>query len=813
MSELKDCDVHSKTGELMDPNMQPDTTPSPASTRGALAPARVAHAPARSAPDAATWLDLGRPSKDPLPRCPPQPRSSRIRSTAAGAAEGRQNLESGAEGYFLAWAHGASPPRLNLIKMSLRWGQSGYLLEPTIILGDIEARLLEPWFIRAKGFQKGWKTTPPESRKPRREVLVREYTETAHVSVRQNDMEELKQIWEDLSRADRQAFIDRYGDIAYLLYVQVNEPMLQALIKFWNLGYGCFTLNSIDLMPTVEEYSELLWVPNIIEDRIYTKPKKNTNMPAQLAAFTGRSEEWASKLISKKGKAIVSLKAQLIAIAISGLVIFPRVLEYIDVALFDVFDKFRYGINLGSAILVETFISLNDCRELEGGCFRGCAQLLYVWIRTHFWKTPKPVLPGIRSMNFSPLREFLAKEWEEVDPTKWVETFLSRQFGSRQFMSFTAGLRESWFALDEKFKDQVLTINKNWKHCYCVKVACDQKSMVTPDYVYWIHTMINDTIPLRNQGQNIPMEDHLRVVPSEAYMLRTKLARAEGMIEKMGLQQTSDLFLAKVHVDKFAGEAEQAMKKYSKLKIEYDVQNADFKKLEASFKHMELRKTLAEWRQEIQQAEDRQKSRAEREIEKERKRDHDRLEFEKTKGRQTIEQYQQALEAEKDNTIAWKGKLHDIREHEDMIREYQTRDEYTELQAGRDKIERLEKEFSRLRNAAHRFQEQDKINEKIMNLTQDIAEHMIVLAREARILRPHVVSNEMKSSLELLFEQIEDLGNRFNLYQDSVLFYPSQEMIIAQLTTLLEKRNGKGKVSEESLNIEEHERAGSHVKI
>ncbi|KAL4380077.1 hypothetical protein GQ457_02G021220 [Hibiscus cannabinus] len=131
---------------------------------------------------------------------------------------------------------------------------------------------------------------------------VSRYTETAYVSVRKNDLEDLKQIWEGLNRVYRQAFIDRYGDIAYLLYVQVNEPMLRALIKFWNPSYRCFTINGIDLMPTVEEYSELLRVPNIIEDRIYTKPKRNTNMPAQLAALTGRSEEWASKLISKKGE-------------------------------------------------------------------------------------------------------------------------------------------------------------------------------------------------------------------------------------------------------------------------------------------------------------------------------------------------------------------------------------------------------------------------------------------------------------------------------------------------------------------------------
>ncbi|KAK8707884.1 hypothetical protein V6N13_058935 [Hibiscus sabdariffa] len=134
-----------------------------------------------------------------------------------------------------------------------------------------------------------------------------------------------------------------------------------------------------------------------------------------------------------------------------------------------------------------------------------------------------------------------------------------------------------------------------------------------------------------------------------------------------------------------------------------------------------------------------------------------------------------------------------VREQEAMIREYQTRDEHTELQASQSKIETLEKEvrdlwelvqtcqisihvledvkkegndywFTRLRNAAHRFQEQEKINEKIMNLAQDVAQHVTAIAREARILRPHVVSNEMKSSLELLFDQIEDLGIRVRPY-------------------------------------------------
>ncbi|KAL4369480.1 hypothetical protein GQ457_05G021360 [Hibiscus cannabinus] len=105
------------------------------------------------------------------------------------------------------------------------------------------------------------------------------------------------------------------------------------------------------------------------------------------------------------------------------MVIFLGVLGYIDVALFEVFDQFCYGINPALTILAKSFISLNACQELEGGCFKGCALLLYVWIKSHFWKTPKKVLPGIRFMKLSPLRGFLVKEWEKVDLTKWVEAF------------------------------------------------------------------------------------------------------------------------------------------------------------------------------------------------------------------------------------------------------------------------------------------------------------------------------------------------------------------------------------------------------
>ncbi|KAK8682906.1 hypothetical protein V6N13_038985 [Hibiscus sabdariffa] len=446
---------------------------------------------------------------------------------------------------------------------------------------------------------------------------VSRYAESTCVNVRQNDVEELKQIWESFDREGRQFFFDTYGDIAQLLYVQVDETMLQALIQFWNPGYCCFTLNGKDLMPTVEEYTELLRIPKVLEGRIYTKPEKSCNRFEMLGQLLGRSVQWADGRFSKKGGSLCfpwysiaeiartypdpHKKAHILAVAIYGLVLFPRTLGYIDVNVFEVFNQFQYGISPIPAILAETFLSLNACRQLEGGRFRGCVPLLYVWIKSHFWKTPKQVLSGINFMNFSPLKEFLEKEWDEVDSTKWVEAFrnlqeqdlvwrvpwlrcrkflykcydhdwlmllglwggigcapllVSRQFGSQQFVPYTAGLKDSEFHFDTDFRKRVVKINKNWKFCYWIKVAGGKEGLVTPEYESWAQTRINDNLPLPNQGQGTSMEDHLRVFQSEADLLRVELADAKAEIEKTNAKYTRDIFLAKVQVDKFAGEAE-----------------------------------------------------------------------------------------------------------------------------------------------------------------------------------------------------------------------------------------------------------------
>ncbi|KAL4360959.1 hypothetical protein GQ457_04G018900 [Hibiscus cannabinus] len=200
--------------------------------------------------------------------------------------------------------------------------------------------------------------------------------------------------------------------------------------------------------------------------------------------------------------------------------------------MLDFFEQLGRQINLVPAVLAETFISLNACRKLEGKRFKGCSQMLQVWALSHFSKIPTLALPNMSSPNFSPLREFLAKEWSKIKRRKWVDIFkdhrdeeivwrggigygpllVSRQYGSRQFVLVTAGLNTSEFEFLNEFRTKVQTINDLWKHCYFKGLAFDPKQMFTPDYDFWRHARVNDKHSLPSTRETKSLEEHLKVV-------------------------------------------------------------------------------------------------------------------------------------------------------------------------------------------------------------------------------------------------------------------------------------------------------------
>ncbi|MBA0753501.1 hypothetical protein Gogos_020021, partial [Gossypium gossypioides] len=84
------------------------------------------------------------------------------------------------------------------------------------------------------------------------------------------------------------------------------------------------------------------------------------------------------------------------------------------------------GVNPAPTILAETIILLNSIRRKGDGCFLGCAQLLFVWIKSHFRCLYKHFcqvfVPSTR-----PIEEFLEIEWP---PNQSIEEW-GGSFGSR----------------------------------------------------------------------------------------------------------------------------------------------------------------------------------------------------------------------------------------------------------------------------------------------------------------------------------------------------------------------------------------------
>ena len=93
------------------------------------------------------------------------------------------------------------------------------------------------------------------------------------------------------------------------------------------------------------------------------------------------------------------------ALAIYGLVIFPKVPGHVEVAVIDVIEQIASQANPVPAIVAETLRTLNFCRRNGNRDLTCCIQMLYVWIRSHFWGTNSASLKFYIG-DFSPITHF-----------------------------------------------------------------------------------------------------------------------------------------------------------------------------------------------------------------------------------------------------------------------------------------------------------------------------------------------------------------------------------------------------------------------
>ncbi|XP_040944256.1 uncharacterized protein [Gossypium hirsutum] len=308
---------------------------------------------------------------------------------------------------------------------------------------------------------------------------ISELWDFTRVSVAQNNLQELKEIWDQWDNEVRQLFYLNYGDLPYLLDMKVDKCLFRALAQFWNPAYSCFTFGRVDLVPKIEEYTALLRCSKVQVDRIYSKAVNVPTFLRKLMNIIGMSEQWVTARIKQKGdsrcipwKSLRDLilahpdarkKVDVFALSIYGLIMFPKILGHIDEAVTDLFDRLDKRVT-PVPVFSESYSPLkeivatsrrNDIIEEKWmAIFQNLQEENVEWRAP--WLLPDKILYRCGDFDWVPLLGI----WGAVG---YAPLLVLRQYRSRQFVPATQGLAECEFSYkDDGYKRKAREMANAW---------------------------------------------------------------------------------------------------------------------------------------------------------------------------------------------------------------------------------------------------------------------------------------------------------------------------------------------------------------
>ena len=78
----------------------------------------------------------------------------------------------------------------------------------------------------------------------------------------------------------------------YLLNIEVHKSMLEALIYYWDPTYNVFSFNKCDLLPIIEEYTNILEIEISRPMHIFDAPFEACSIDQIESHFRISYEEW-----------------------------------------------------------------------------------------------------------------------------------------------------------------------------------------------------------------------------------------------------------------------------------------------------------------------------------------------------------------------------------------------------------------------------------------------------------------------------------------------------------------------------------------
>uniref|UniRef100_A0A2N9H638 DUF7745 domain-containing protein n=1 Tax=Fagus sylvatica TaxID=28930 RepID=A0A2N9H638_FAGSY len=227
-------------------------------------------------------------------------------------------------------------------------------------------------------------------------------------------VERMRHWWTLLGEDDHADIVGIFGKFPPFMRLQVDRGLLEALASFWDPTHCCFSIGEVDLIPTMEEYAELLQLDSPFSETPVIPiqgPRSNRCLEKYLGLTTAvlrpeiaRPEETWRKanisldlltkyfsrsafpaklardfIVGKKGWKKFRINA--FKIAFAGIFLFPTSAGRIDLGVIPI--VFSEGRSIIPAILCETVRSLSYCRRQGEGVPMFCTQLLQLWFCSH----------------------------------------------------------------------------------------------------------------------------------------------------------------------------------------------------------------------------------------------------------------------------------------------------------------------------------------------------------------------------------------------------------------------------------------------
>ncbi|XP_050876466.1 uncharacterized protein LOC127080177 [Lathyrus oleraceus] len=198
----------------------------------------------------------------------------------------------------------------------------------------------------------------------------------------------------DLTHKD--AFKEMYGNLLGILNTEVNITAVHTLVQFYDPPLRCFTFQDYQLTLTLEEYSYILGIK--IKNQVpYIRTKELPEYRELVEALHMGKKEIELNLKPKGGihgftskflvdKVITFAEAgswtafnAYLALLIYGIVLFPNMEEFVDLAVIHIF----LTQNPIPTLLDDTYYSIHVRTQKKKGTIVCCTPLLYRWFILH----------------------------------------------------------------------------------------------------------------------------------------------------------------------------------------------------------------------------------------------------------------------------------------------------------------------------------------------------------------------------------------------------------------------------------------------